>query len=86
MRFYSGSQVRNFTKTTLFEMLLRTSCCPGSGALRGSYRSSVEPEAEVGQAAANLQRAALYVIVDKQQIKGIKVVFYWYRCVYIYLC
>ena len=43
----------------------------GSGALRGSYRSSLEPETE--QSYTSLPRAAVYVFVDKAQIKGIKV-------------
>ncbi|XP_023320914.1 myotubularin-related protein 13 isoform X8 [Eurytemora carolleeae] len=43
----------------------------GSGALRGSYRSSVEPETEASY--TSLPRAALYVFVDKAQMKGIKV-------------
>ena len=49
---------------------------PGSGAIRGSYRSSVDGEGEVGGGyhhQQHLPRAALYLFVDKAQMKGIKV-------------
>ena len=51
-------------------------CVPaGSGAIRGSYRSSVDGDSEAAAAAAQqlLPKAALYVFVDKAQMKGIKV-------------
>jgi len=43
----------------------------GSGAIRGSYRASIESESE--QPIHSLQKATLYVFGEKSQVKGIKV-------------
>jgi hypothetical protein len=47
----------------------------GSGAVRGSYRSSVDGDGGemMNGGPQPLHRAALYIFVDKAQMKGIKV-------------
>jgi len=45
----------------------------GSGAIRGSYRSSADSEHDGGGSLPALQKAALYVFGDKSQVKGVKV-------------